>query len=305
MGVCCPRSSEGASGSCVSARMSSRDLIFLCVVCFPVQWSQQWPRRLRPPHTVSPVQAAAARTDARGHTHTRLATQPRSLSHPDAFDCVAPASTRTAVAAAAGYVLSAPATPATPGLTQHSATLSPSMPRSLGSLAPQQSRLELEAAHLSAQYDRMLHTLSDSQSQVSGMTVHYVASLQSAVKSSSSSVGILIETHTALIRKMLIAVQQTAGIEELEQSIAATRVALTELEMGVASLINDDALQSTRAQLQLELQEDGAHNRLTHETGDELAEDEPQQHQIQPPIVAAPPTAASRNRTPPPEPEAL
>ena len=204
--------------------------------------------------------------------------------------------------AADGYVLSAPATPATPGLAQHSAVLSPSLPPSLASLTPQLSRLELEAAHLSAQYDRMLHTLSDSQSQLSGMTVHYVSSLQSAVKSSSSSVGILIETHTALIRKMLIAVQQTAGIEELEQSIAATRVALTELELGVASLINDDALQSTRAQLQLELQEDGAHNRLTHGTGDELAEDEPQQHQQQPPTLAAPPTAASRNRTPLPEP---
>ena len=206
--------------------------------------------------------------------------------------------------AAAGYVLSAPATPMTPGLSLHPTALSPSMPPSVASLSPQLSRLELEAAHLSAQYDRMLHTLSDSQSQLSGMTVHYVASLQSAVKSSSSSVGILIETHTALIRKMLIAVQQTAGIDELEQSIAATRAALTELEMGVASLINDDALQSTRAQLQLELQEDGAHNRLTQETGDELAEDEPQ-HQQQPPIIlAAPPTAAC-NQTPPPELEAL
>jgi hypothetical protein len=73
-------------------------------------------------------------------------------------------------------------------------------------------------------------------------------------QSSSSSVGILIDTHTSLIRKTLIAVQQTAGIDVLlDRHIAQTRVALTELEKGVEALVAEDALHATRRQLQAEL----------------------------------------------------
>jgi len=42
-----------------------------------------------------------------------------------------------------------------------------------------------------------------------------------SLQSSSSSVGILIDTHTSLIRKMLIAVQQTEGIDTLETHMFA------------------------------------------------------------------------------------
>lgn len=42
-----------------------------------------------------------------------------------------------------------------------------------------------------------------------------------SLQSSSSSVGILIDTHTSLIRKMLIAVQQTEGIDTLETHMYA------------------------------------------------------------------------------------
>lgn len=210
--------------------------------------------------------------------------------------------------ASAGYVLSAPATPSTPAVSLHSALSPP--PPSGSLLCHQLSRLELEAAHLSRQYEHMLSSLADSERQLSGMTVHYVASLQAAVKSSSSSMGILIETHTSLIRKMLIAVQQTAGIDDLEKHIAVTRAALTDLESGVQSLINDDALQSTRAQLQMELQEDTAHNTRNGLRGrtEENEDEAQQQHQTQQPqqqqppaLAAAPSAAASRKPTPPQE----
>jgi hypothetical protein len=77
-----------------------------------------------------------------------------------------------AVTPAGGGGSMAFASPMTPG------TLAPPMP----GVHAQLSRLELDAMQLSRQYEAMLFSLQDSQKHMSAMTLHYVASLQQAVK---------------------------------------------------------------------------------------------------------------------------
>lgn len=166
--------------------------------------------------------------------------------------------------AANPYANQPPTAPATPAAAAAAGAASPapggvlappSLPgsNSTASISLQLSRLELAALQLSRQYELMMHSMQDSEKHLANMTLHHVASLHQACKSSSSSVGILLDTHTALIRKTAIAVQQTEGIDALEKHIAMTRSALTELEKGVEALCTEDALHATRQQLQAEL----------------------------------------------------
>lgn len=100
----------------------------------------------------------------------------------------------------------------------------------------------------------MVASLRSANLQLSELTIEYMRSMDSAVKSTASAVGILIDTHTSLIRKLLIAMQQTAGLDLLEKQIAQTKVALVEIENAVAKLLEEDAIQATKQQLQQELQ---------------------------------------------------
>ena len=129
----------------------------------------------------------------------------------------------------------------------------PATPFSIHSVSHSLTRVEHESMLLAQQFDAMVSSLQSANLQLSELTIEYMRSMDSAVRSTSSAVGILIETHTSLIRKLLIAMQQTAGLDLLEKQIAQTKIALVEIENAVAKLLEDDAIQATKQQLQQEL----------------------------------------------------
>jgi hypothetical protein len=150
--------------------------------------------------------------------------------------------------------MSAAAT-AAPALGTSSSSLpAPSLPPPLpSSVVGQLSRLELESAVLADQFRTMVSSLAHSHSTLAELTIEYMRSMSASVRSSAAAVDILVDTHTSLIRKMLIAVQQTSSIDTLERQVAHTKTALTEMERGVEHMLAEDALQAARAQLQQEL----------------------------------------------------
>ena len=115
------------------------------------------------------------------------------------------------------------------------------------------SRLEHDSLALASQFGDMVASLQQTHGQLADLTLEYMRSMDASVRSSSAAVDILIDTHTSLIRKLLIAVQQTSGIDALEKQVAQTKLALSEIERGVEALLAEDALNSARLQLQQEL----------------------------------------------------
>lgn len=120
------------------------------------------------------------------------------------------------------------------------------LPPTLGSVR----RLAAESQKLSAEFEGMVSSLKSAHGDLATLTLEYTRSLESTVRSASASASILVATHATLVRKMLIAAQQSRDLESLERHIASTSHSLAALERGVERLLADDALEDTRRQLQ-------------------------------------------------------
>lgn len=165
-----------------------------------------------------------------------------------------------------------------PILSSSSSTSSLSPLDQFSALPGALARLTLESRQLANQFQAMVGGIQLAHTQLAQLTLEYMRSMDASVRSSASAVDILIDTHTSLIRKMLIAIQQTSSLDQLESQIASTKTALVEIERGVESLLASDAIAAARAQLASELS--GSHHaRIVNELERENANDTEHEHE--------------------------